>query len=76
MVTSKIDVRTKKFLGLVGEAMEREKIVERASKILNEAAITGPVDSVGKAFTLLDRDFRNILMKCERKAGRKVERAA
>ena len=57
MVTSKVDVRTKKFITLVGEAMRDQRILERCSAILNEAATIGPVDSVGKAFTILDRDF-------------------
>ena len=76
MVTSKIDVRTKKFLELVGDAMKKERMLARASRILNDADTLGPVESVGKAFTLLDRDFRNILLRCEKRAGRKSESAA
>ena len=73
MVTSKIDVRTTKFLELVGEALEKERIGQRCNEILHRAATIGPTGEVGKAFTLLDRDFRNILLRSEQKAGRRVD---
>ena len=70
MVTTKIDKRTPIFLRFVGEASKNQRIRERCQEILQLAASIGPTESVGKKFALLDRDFRNILLKSEEKAGR------